>query len=457
MEGVLFSLIKWATLPSVFLTKRFYSFLWMNWNPRFRRSLFFIGSIVIIVAVLIDIVAPILTQPKVWNFFAVPIGFTLDSTWLKDNWHHIMLWAILWVMLLQFLYVFALLTLVAAVRAFLFYGETHANWPRLERAYFENIRKKEKALDVIIGKYEAEKARLSKEWVAQCYSSSEGFLMGSGFDRFTDAVLCELGCRKFQIETDAQGKLSRIEWTHDLEVMHSVEAVALMTATPILHSFQERSIEYNKDNPRPYQYKFTVPFLHFLECATEMQEFSWLYLHPESVRNRIGWAPLPGSAQMAVYENGVKSFREHSEAIIQTHCPKMASGAQFQRIVMLPLVAVLIKTTTTKHTFLGLSKPSMDQLAAPSLTEEERGLKSAEYANSWPYIHSTSGEFFDFFAEVINGFKLTDERHAEAVARLLQFGDSSGMRILFQTAYDEAAHGALQPGSVQYLVSVPRV
>lgn len=297
-----------------------------------------------------------------------------------------------------------------------FYGTKRAGWPDVKQE-LSRIEKKEHEFDNAIQSLAATKAHILQTWTKQTSAQNDEFTLHEGFPKFTHSILQELGLKlKYHYDNNStpieDRKLINITWTLNPDTAHKVLSCSFATATPLLHSLQQKLPVYNRDNPALWHKKFALPLLEFLRSLNGLTRFSWQFLNPETARKKIGWAPLRGTDQMEAYIAGTQEFTEQIRSILR---PRAECVTQLMEVSSVPMVLALIEKDMSKHTFIGLSKPEIEAITRPDSSEPERHAESDAYSASWPFIHSTNDLVFEFYADLYESLVQDEEFRAEAV------------------------------------------
>lgn len=412
MVGFFIKALGWIVTPSFFVTKRWGKTLWRMLIKKYLCSLFFVNFIFLFFIFLFFI----LQLSPVLQYFCLPPDLSFTIQWFTVNYLRLLPWLAKWLIALQVFYIVMFFLLILSQKSFFFYGTKRAGWPDVKQE-LSRIEKKEHEFDNAIQSLAATKAHILQTWTKQTSAQNDEFTLHEGFPKFTHSILQELGLKlKYHYDNNStpieDRKLINITWTLNPDTAHEVLSCSFATATPLLHSLQQKLPVYNRDNPALWHKKFALPLLEFLQSLNGLTRFSWQFLNPETARKKIGWAPLRGTDQMEAYIAGTQEFTEQIRSILR---PRAECVTQLMEVSSVPMVLALIEKDMSKHTFIGLSKPEIEAITRPDSSEPERHAESDAYSASWPFIHSTNDLVFEFYADLYESLVQDEEFRAEAV------------------------------------------
>ena len=270
------------------------------------------------------------------------------------------------------------------------------------------------------------------------------------FEGFYNKALEEIGY-DFEFVKDGQAQL-RI----NNKKTSMLKSLCFVTATPVLSSLQKTNPIYNKDAPENWQKYFCEPLLDILDLAGALEEFTWVYLSPESLKNRRGFVKLNPLCSTEEYTKGVKAFLSSIESRLKR--PKRSTPVVplFQEVAYLPLVMIIIERTDgSKHVSVGLNRVIDDSMMGLAVDPEENIVSSIEFASTFSSIHSSSSVMVDFFKSYAHDIIHADKRYAEAIQDFLRFGKDTGTKMIFQAKYNELErpeHGYDPRGKVTHVL-----
>lgn len=455
MDGFWYGII-WTILYSlaIIVTKKWFRYICINFKTFGKTAFVFVWFLLMIGTVVFGLI-PILKLPYVHSALFNPATlFPANTSQLKI----LAFWLWFWMILIATVYVIMSFLLVTSINSMhmLVNKEGEGGWSDTKKEFFKGIQERRNHLSSLIKRVNAishqisakntqmqkQLSRLSKQRNLDNKSSPEDQTeshtsFDNDFNGFVNTIIEQLGCKI--VYDDSENSIINI----DTNLVSKLKKITFVTATPVLHSLQSDKPIYNRDAPEPWQSLFCEPLLQILDQANMLENFTWVYLSPESLKNRLGFVKLNPLCSTTRYSEGLKSFlfsiRQRLTRPERVHIVYPL----FQEVAYLPLVmAIIERVDGSGHVSVGLERVIDDTKIGAAVDVENNLVRSCEFAQSFPSIHSSNHMMVAFFKGFTHDLIHRDKRYAEAIQDFLRFGKDTGTKMIFQAKFDGSRHDA---------------